>query len=77
MRIVTHQRRSLTEEAHEQLVEVGNFFYEELGKLTAAALAKMPEEYEDITLAYLQDLASLYGSDFTKYLPASRCKEGT
>ena len=74
---MTHQRRTLTEEAHERLVEVGGFFWEELGKLTAAALAKMPKEYEDMTMVYLQDRASLYGTEFDEYLPASRRKEGT
>lgn len=64
--------RYLTEDEHIKLVEVGNSFWNALSKLTAEHLAKMPEELEDQTLRYLQDRASLYGSDFDKYLPEAR-----
>lgn len=73
-----NQRRHLKDdEEHERLVEVGNWFWEELSWLCARAVAKMPREIEDLTAAYMQDRCSLYGSRFDQYLPECRAKEGT
>ena len=57
----------MTEEQHILLAEIGNIFWNGLGKLTAEALSKMPEELHGVTLAYLQDKYSVYGSPFQKF----------
>lgn len=54
----------MTEEQHIKLVEVGNKFWEGLGILAAEAIAQFPEEIEDNVTAYLQDMCSIYGSNY-------------
>jgi hypothetical protein len=65
-------RRFFTEEEHVLMVRVGDEFWEALGKLTADALNKMPKEVEDHAMVYLQDLASLYGTNYPDHLIKDR-----
>lgn len=51
-----------------QLLALRNDFWHKLGELVAQTLAKMPAEFHDDQLMMMQDLASLYGSDYDKYL---------
>ena len=63
-----NQKHTLTEEEHIKLVEVGNEFYEKLGVLIAEAVNKMPKNLESITLEYLQERCSVYGSSYDEHL---------
>lgn len=61
------ERMTLTEKEHIKLVEVGNSFWNAFGKLVAKHVEKMPPELETKTLYYLQDKASVFGSDYERH----------
>ena len=58
----------MTEDEHIQLVQVGDSFWEQLGRLAAEHIAKMPQHLETETVAYLQDMCSIYGTRYDEYL---------
>lgn len=72
---MTKQRNCLTDEEHETLVDVGDAFWHALGQLAAEHIAKMPADLEALTADHLQDLCSIYGSEYSELLPAARRKE--
>ena len=57
-----------TEEEALQLLALRNEFWHKLGELVAQTLAKMPTEFHDDQLMAMQDLASLYGSNYDEHL---------
>lgn len=65
-KFIEHQnkQRHLTEDEHIKLVEVGDKFWEDFGKLAAQAISQFPEEIENIVIAHLQDKCSIYGSEY-------------
>jgi hypothetical protein len=67
----------MTEDQHIALVEVGNYFWDELGKLVARCLTKLPQDMDlDEALIYLSDHSSVYGTEFDVYLKEMRKEEG-
>ena len=58
----------MTEDEHIELVEVGNYFYDEFSKLIATCLQKLPKNIEAEALDYLSDMSSVFGSDYDKYM---------
>lgn len=66
------QRYELTEDEGLKLLEVGNDFWEKLGKLVAEAVNKMPKALEGATMVYLNDRSSVYGSAYDNHLDESR-----
>ena len=62
------------EEEYELLNEIGNSFWEALGKLAAEHIAKLPSEIEGNVTAYLQDRCSIYRTRYDEYLAAERAK---
>lgn len=72
----------MTEDMQIKLVETGNLFWDELGKLAARCLAPFPPELRPEVLAYLQDKCSVYCTDYWTHLdqirrrrtgPSSQC----
>ncbi len=66
------QRMELTDEEHVNLIDVGNEFWSKFSALVAEAVNKMPKELESLTLAYLSDHSSVYGSDYMSHLNENR-----
>jgi hypothetical protein len=62
----------MTEDESIKLCDIGNSFWDQLGKLAAKHIAQMPEELEGITTTYLQDKCSIYGTRYSKELPLAR-----
>jgi len=62
----------MTEDEHIQLVKVGDKFWEAFGKLAAEHVAMMPEHLEFNTIMYLQDMCSIYGSQYSDHLQEIR-----
>jgi len=62
----------MTEEEHIKLTEVGDSFFEGFGELVAKHVCKMPEHLHADTLGYLQDMASVYGSCYSKFISNGR-----
>lgn len=67
----------MTMEEHERLAEVGDRFWTRLGGLVADSLGRMPQDLEALTMAYLSDRSSLFGTDYDKRLPTARSRHGT
>jgi len=68
----------MTEEQHIALVDVGNHFWQELGKLTAKCLKMLPKDMDiDEAVAYFSDISSVYGTEYEEYLEAMSLNEGT
>ena len=65
----------MTEEEHIRLANVGDIFYRDFSKLVARHIAKMPTDLETVTVAYLQDKCSIYGSQYAEYLNRMRRPE--
>lgn len=61
-------RHCFTEEEHELMTQVGNDFWKEFGELAAKHIMRMPIEVEDLATCYLQDLCSIYGSNYSAIL---------
>jgi hypothetical protein len=58
----------MTEDEHIHLGQIGDHFYDELGKLTAQCLDMLlPGQDEAEAIGYLQDMASLYSVEHEKY----------
>jgi len=68
-------RNHMTEEEHIKLVEVGDEFWEKLGRAAAEAIAQFPEEIDHLITAYLQDKCSIYGTRYNEYLTELRRHE--
>jgi hypothetical protein len=60
--------RPLEEHEGILLTEVGNDFWCGLGKLVADCLRKVPEDLHDHMLEHMQEAASVYGSNYERYL---------
>ncbi len=67
----------MTEDQHLVLLDVGNSFYDALSVLAADHIAQLPKECQTETTEYLQEICSIYGSVYDKYLPGCRAKRGT
>lgn len=52
----------------EQIHQVSNEFWNNLGRLVALTLDKVPEDHHDELLCILQNKCSVYSVDYTKYL---------
>ena len=61
-------QRDLTEDEHVKLVHLGNLFWDELSRLCAKYVTAMPPEAHDVTVAYLGDKTSIYGSKYEDFL---------
>lgn len=57
-----------TEDQLDLLTKLGDEFWTEFGQLVAAKLKKAPPELHDLFLMQMQDAASVYGSNYEKYL---------
>ncbi len=68
------QRIELTEDEHENLLKIGDDFYEAFLELCAEHIVRMPRELEDITMMYLGEKTSIYSPGITKKLRAARVK---
>ena len=60
--------RAITEEESDILLNLKNKYWTEFSKLIASILQDAPESLHDHLLMDLQDLSSVYGSEFDKYL---------
>lgn len=56
----------MTEEQYIKLVEVGDYFWNELGSLAAKCISQFPEEIEFEVVTHLQELCSIYGTTYNK-----------
>ena len=56
------KQRNPTTEEMEDLVKIGNEFWKEFAELCRRNISKMPEETENFTITYLQDLTSIWGT---------------
>jgi hypothetical protein len=61
-------RYKITDAEHERMVEVGNLFWDALGRLAATHIALMPAELHDWAAEYLQERCSVYGTEYDKHL---------
>jgi hypothetical protein len=66
----------MTEDEHERLVEVGNLFWTAFSKLCAQYITMMPKRLQPETMAYLDEQADLFGSNYEAYLDAYKKKGG-
>lgn len=65
---MTKPRYTLTEEEHIRFVELGNEFWDGLGRLVAQALDQCPApDLEDHLLMFLSDRSSVYGTDWESH----------
>lgn len=60
--------RAYSEDELDLLHSIVDEFWVEFGKLVAKSLNKAPQDLEDLCLIQLQEHASVYGSNFEKYL---------
>lgn len=58
----------MTEDEHNQLVEICNQYWQDFSKLIARMLEKAPKHLHNELLAMMQDHSSVYGSNYEKYL---------
>ena len=58
----------MTEDEHIKLIEVGDHFHDEFGKLVADCLKKVPESMHFDMLNHLSDQSSVWGSCYSEYM---------